>query len=65
MISIEIKDGSKAKVNIEGNMGVVYQELALAVTLIMDNYNSEFEEGDENKLTIDDVMNEIKECIVS
>ncbi len=65
MISIEIKNGTKAKVNIEGNMGVIYQELALAVTLIMDNYNSEFEEGDENKLTIDDVMNEIKECIVS
>lgn len=64
MINVEITKDTKAKVGIEGNIEVLYEEIALAVKLITDNLNKEFEENSENRVTTDEIIEEIRNKII-
>jgi len=55
MVYIEINRDNKAKVDLRGNLGNIYSELALAVKLIADNK--------ELEISIDEVFEMIKDSI--
>ena len=60
MIFIEIDENKKAKVDLRGNLGIIYSELALAVKLIADNEELEIGVDDILELIRDSIDDEVK-----